>query len=100
MKDTKKKIEKVNGITIDKVKPYENYVVVLHVKDNDKIIEKERVFMKTNEGIVAMIGFDENVASYGKPNKIKISEKNNSIRVATKEDIKRLVKRSRMVSMK
>ena len=98
MKDTKK--TQIVGITIDKVKPYENYVVTLNLKDGDKIIKRDKVFMKTNAGIVAMIGYDEGIASYGKPNKMKISEKNNTIRLATKEDIKKYVKHVQMVSMK
>ena len=98
MKDTKK--TQIVGITIDKVKPYENYVVTLNLKDGDKIIKKDKVFMKTNDGIVVMIGYDEGIASYGKPNKMKISEKNNTIRLATKEDIKKCVKRTQMVSMR
>ena len=98
MKDTKK--TQIVGITIDKVKPYENYVVTLNIKDGDKIIKRDKVFMKTNAGIVAMVGYDEGIASYGKPNKMKISEKNNTIRLATKEDIKKYVKHVQMVSMK
>jgi len=99
MKDTKKN-QVVNGITIDKVKPYENYVVTLNLKDGDKVIKRDKVFMKTNDGIVAMVGYDEGVASYGKPNRMKISEKNSTIRLATKEDIKKYVKHIQMVSMK
>ena len=99
MKDTKKN-QVINGITIDKVKPYENYVVTLNLKDGDKVIKRDKVFMKTNDGIVAMVGYDEGVASYGKPNRMKISEKNNTIRLATKEDIKKYVKHVQMVSMK
>lgn len=90
----------IEGITIDKVKPYQNYVATLHVKKADKIVNKVVVFMKTNDGIVKMDGWDENQAVYGQPNKIKISEKNNTIRLATKQDIQDFVKRTRLISLK
>ena len=99
MKDTKKTQNYV-GITIDKVLPYQPYVATLHVKKDDKIINKVVIFMKTKEGICKLNGYDENHSVYGKPNVIKISEKNNTIRPATPQDLKDFSKRVRMVSMK
>lgn len=102
MKDTKKKIENqvYEGITIDKVKPYQTYVATLNVKQGDKVVKKVVVFTKTKEGIQKAIGYDENQVIFGLPNKIKISEKNNTIRLATHQDIKDFVKHTNIVSMR
>lgn len=95
---TTEKIEIVKGISIDKVKPYLPYVATLKLKKGEKVINKVVIFIKTKDGLFASSGWDENQAIYNKP--IKISEKNNSIRLATKQDFYDFCKRQRMVSMK
>lgn len=87
MKNTQK-TEIMKGITIKDVKPYTEYVATLHVKVNDKVVNKVVVFMKTNDGIVALKGYDQQQRLYGQPNRIHISEKNNTIRLATEQDIR------------
>lgn len=87
MKKTEK-TEIVKGMTIKDIKPYTEYVATLHIKKGEKVINKVVIFMQTNNGLVALKGYDQNQKLYGEPNKIHISEKNNTIRVATEQDIK------------
>lgn len=94
------KVEIVKGITLDKVKPYRDYVATLHIKNGDKVVNKVVIFMQTKDGIVKLDGYDNNHKVYGKPNKIKISEKNNTIRLATEQDIKDFGKFKRQISLK
>jgi hypothetical protein len=96
-----KKTEKqniINGITIKEVKPYTEYVATLHVKKGDKVINKVVIFMQTKEGLVALKGYDQNQRLYGEPNKIHISEKNNTIRVATPQDFRDFGKQITLIS--
>ena len=97
MKKTNKNIV-ANGITIDKVNTYTEYVATLKLKKGDKVVNKNIIFMKTEKGLVALKGYDESHKIYGEPNKLKISEHNNSIRLATQEDFKDFSKRLKIVS--
>ena len=97
MKNTQK-TEIMKGMTIKDVKPYTEYVATLHIKKGDKVINKVVIFMQTKDGIVALKGYDQKQKLFGEPNKIHISEKNNSIRLATEQDIKDFSKRINIVS--
>ena len=97
---TNQKIEIAKGMTIDKVKPYTEYVATLKIKKGEKVVNKVVIFMKTNAGLVALKGYDENQKVYGEPNRLHISEKNNTIRVATKQDFYDFGKKMQIVSMK
>jgi hypothetical protein len=97
MKNTQK-TNVINGITIKDIKPYTEYVATLHIKKADKVINKVVIFMQTNDGIVALKGYDQQQKLYGEPNKIHISEKNNTIRVATEQDFRDFGKHITLVS--
>ena len=97
MKNTQK-TNIINGITIKEIKPYTEYVATLHVKKGEKVVNKVVIFMQTNDGLVALKGYDQNQKLYGEPNKIHISEKNNTIRVATEQDIKDFSKKINLIS--
>jgi hypothetical protein len=97
MKNTQK-TNIINGITIKDIKPYTEYVATLHIKKADKVINKVVIFMQTNDGIVALKGYDQQQKLYGEPNKIHISEKNNTIRVATEQDFRDFGKHITLVS--
>lgn len=97
MKNTQK-TNVINGITIKDIKPYTEYVATLHIKKADKVVNKVVIFMQTNDGIVALKGYDQQQKLYGEPNKIHISEKNNTIRVATEQDFRDFGKHITLVS--
>lgn len=97
MKNTQK-TNIINGITIKEIKPYTEYVATLHIKKADKVVNKVVIFMQTNDGIVALKGYDQNQKLYGEPNKIHISEKNNTIRVATEQDFRDFGKHITLIS--
>ena len=97
MKNTQK-TNVINGITIKDIKPYTEYVATLHIKKADKVVNKVVIFMQTSDGIVALKGYDQQQKLYGEPNKIHISEKNNTIRVATEQDFRDFGKHITLVS--
>ena len=97
MKNTQK-TNIINGITIKEIKPYTEYVATLHIKKADKVVNKVVIFMQTNDGIVALKGYDQNQKLYGEPNKIHISEKNNTIREATEQDFRDFGKHITLIS--
>ena len=94
------KVAVVKGITINEVKPYVEYVATLHIEKNGEVVNKVVIFMKTKEGLVLLKGYDQEQKLYKKVANFHISEKNNTIRVATPQDFKDFGKRINLVSMR
>lgn len=88
----KKEITKPTYLTIAQTQLYTNYVATLKLKKGDKHVYKDIVFMRTPTELKVLTAYGEQHCVYSN-RKITISPNNDTIRLATREDLHKLAKR-------